>query len=280
LAENTHSAKEPVVQNDITEGKIKNEQSGISPQEKEPAKLQGEGTALKPDPKSEKKHFKEYLLEGLLIFIAVTLGFFADSLREHFAELNTTHDYLESYKLELEGHKNTIQRYDSLFSIAVKAQDSMAMLFYNKKENENMETTGRLLIAARRLFPYSFDDAAYRQLVNAGGLKYIHKPELKEAMSLYAGLIQRFVEFNQIKYADRTAYLPELNALDDLHDWHGSENIPKMDPYPTLTVKERRFIVSFYKQYYLQFYSNRRMLATLKNSNEQLTKMVKQELDK
>ena len=280
MAENTHPNNESVVQPDSTDGKIKNGQRDMSPQEKTPAKLQVEGTAVQPEPKAEKKYFKEYLLEGLLIFIAVTLGFFADSLREYFAELNTTHDYLDSYKQELEGHKKTIKLYDSLFSIAVIAQDSMAMLFYNKKENDNLETTGRLLIKARRLFPYSFDDAAYRQLVNAGGLKYIHKPELKEAMSLYAGLIQRFQEFNQIKYADRTAYLPELNALDDLHDWHGSENIPKMDPYPTLTVKERRFIVSFYKQYYLQFYSNRIMLAKLNMSNAQLMKMVQQELDK
>src|SRR5436853_6339027 len=35
-------------------------------------------------PHVEKKSFKEYLLEGLMIFIAETLGFFAESLREHF----------------------------------------------------------------------------------------------------------------------------------------------------------------------------------------------------
>lgn len=35
-------------------------------------------------PQVEKKGFKEYLLEGLMIFIAVTLGFFAESLREHY----------------------------------------------------------------------------------------------------------------------------------------------------------------------------------------------------
>lgn len=34
-------------------------------------------------PKVEKRSFKEYLLEGLMIFIAVTLGFFAESIREN-----------------------------------------------------------------------------------------------------------------------------------------------------------------------------------------------------
>src|SRR5882762_10395927 len=36
-------------------------------------------------PNIEKKNFKEYLLEGLMIFLAVTLGFFAESLRENIA---------------------------------------------------------------------------------------------------------------------------------------------------------------------------------------------------
>lgn len=37
-------------------------------------------------PDIEKKGLKEYLLEGLMIFLAVTLGFFAENFREHFAE--------------------------------------------------------------------------------------------------------------------------------------------------------------------------------------------------
>src|SRR5436309_5958114 len=34
-------------------------------------------------PKVEKKKFKEYFLEFLMIFLAVTLGFLAENLREH-----------------------------------------------------------------------------------------------------------------------------------------------------------------------------------------------------
>ena len=37
-------------------------------------------------PHVENKGFKEYLLEGLMIFIAVTMGFFAENLREHFTD--------------------------------------------------------------------------------------------------------------------------------------------------------------------------------------------------
>src|ERR1700712_5572087 len=38
-----------------------------------------------PQLEHKPKPWKEYLLEGLMIFIAVTMGFFAESLREHIA---------------------------------------------------------------------------------------------------------------------------------------------------------------------------------------------------
>ncbi|HEY4875714.1 MAG TPA: hypothetical protein VIH86_09100 [Puia sp.] len=35
-----------------------------------------------PDVHHQRKRFKEYFLEFLMIFLAVTMGFFAESLRE------------------------------------------------------------------------------------------------------------------------------------------------------------------------------------------------------
>src|SRR5271170_314279 len=39
-----------------------------------------------PDVHHKKKKFKEYFLEFLMIFLAVTLGFFAENIREHIAD--------------------------------------------------------------------------------------------------------------------------------------------------------------------------------------------------
>ena len=39
-----------------------------------------------PDLHHKKKNFTEYFLEFLMIFLAVTLGFFAENVREHFDE--------------------------------------------------------------------------------------------------------------------------------------------------------------------------------------------------
>ena len=42
----------------------------------------------------EKKNFKEYFLEFLMIFLAVTLGFFAENLREYFSDRQKENQFM------------------------------------------------------------------------------------------------------------------------------------------------------------------------------------------
>ena len=79
-------------------------------------------------PHVERKRFKEYFLEFLMIFLAVTLGFFAENIREHFSnnemanqlsrqvvqELKMDTAYLNSI-IESQASQNTAA--DSLFSM-------------------------------------------------------------------------------------------------------------------------------------------------------------------
>jgi hypothetical protein len=48
-------------------------------------------------PNVEKKSFKEYFLEFLMIFLAVTMGFFAESIRENISNHEREKEYISSY---------------------------------------------------------------------------------------------------------------------------------------------------------------------------------------
>jgi hypothetical protein len=48
-------------------------------------------------PHVAKKNFKEYFLEFLMIFLAVTMGFFAENIREHFTEKAKGKEYIKSF---------------------------------------------------------------------------------------------------------------------------------------------------------------------------------------
>ena len=61
-------------------------------------------------PQVEKKSFKEYLLEGVMIFIAVTMGFFAENIREHFADKKSEKLIISALKKDLV--KDTILLHD------------------------------------------------------------------------------------------------------------------------------------------------------------------------
>src|ERR1700753_2707252 len=45
-------------------------------------------------PHGEKKHFKEYMLEFLMIFLAVTMGFIAENIREHLSDSSKEKEYI------------------------------------------------------------------------------------------------------------------------------------------------------------------------------------------
>ncbi|HEY9003400.1 MAG TPA: hypothetical protein VIM89_18735 [Mucilaginibacter sp.] len=48
-------------------------------------------------PEVEKKGFKEYLLEGLMIFLAVMMGFIAENIRENISEHKRAAEFARSY---------------------------------------------------------------------------------------------------------------------------------------------------------------------------------------
>ena len=83
-------------------------------------------------PEVEKKSFKEYILEGLMIFIAVTMGFFAESLREHINEHDRAKEYAATLFADLKEDTAELHGY----------------LAYNKRANANVDTLMQLLANA------------------------------------------------------------------------------------------------------------------------------------
>ena len=52
-------------------------------------------------PKVEKKKFKEYFFEFIMIFLAVTMGFFAETIRENITEHRRAKEFAESMLQDL-----------------------------------------------------------------------------------------------------------------------------------------------------------------------------------
>ena len=83
-------------------------------------------------PHVEKKSFKEYLLEGLMIFLAVTMGFIAENIREHFVNKEKERQYISSFYSDLVNDELQLPKAISgIDAQQIQAADSIVLLLSN-----------------------------------------------------------------------------------------------------------------------------------------------------
>lgn len=214
-----------------------------------------------------------------MIFLAVTLGFFAENIREHFAEEKRTGQYLQSLKLELLHNKTVLYSADSLYETRLPVEDSIVKIFKTKMENSQLQTIARLISTSRNQYFPPIETSAYNELVNSGGLKYINNLALKDSLAKYESLIEGFKAYNTLVNNYMLEAFPDITGIDDLSDYINKEpgHIFIMMPYAELSAKERREITNYYTYHFERTYSNRQNIDALINTDNNLLTMIDKE---
>ena len=240
-------------------------------------------------PHAEKKKFKEYFLEFLMIFLAVTLGFFAENIREHSTELNNAKKFLESYKGELVQQEGVCDHYKKLYQTKIIVCDSIKTIFFNGEENKKPDVLKRLLVPGLLFVEIPFNTSSYDQMVNSGALRYINNIALRDSMGAYRSSIEAIKNYNARILESINGNMIELSKLEDLHDvvstdtsisYDLSHHIPDMKPFRVLSDEQRALLVFFYESYIVQAQSDLRHLRLLNASNLNLQKMINDALNK
>ena len=227
-----------------------------------------------------KKNFKEYFLEFLMIFLAVTLGFFAENVREHFEDKKVTHQYLESLQLELLHNKTVFYSSDSLYKSRLPVEDSIVKIFKAKKENEDLNTMARLVQISRKQYSPPIETSAYNQLINSGGLRYLDNIPFKDSLAKYESLIENFKIYNTAVNNYMLQAFPDITQLEDLSYYihQDAKHMYVMMPYPALTDKERREITNYYTYHFIRTYANLANIDELINADKHLSDMIEKEI--
>src|SRR6478672_2821431 len=79
-------------------------------------------------PHVEKKNFKEYFLEFLMIFLAVTLGFIAENIRETNADRGRETEFMKSMVEDLKSDTANINSFNAKAAIVLTQADSLMLL--------------------------------------------------------------------------------------------------------------------------------------------------------
>jgi len=158
-------------------------------------------------PDVEKKGFKEYLLEGLMIFLAVTMGFFAEGIRENITDHAKEKEYILSMIEDAKTDTMNIRIAVGLNKKRKLDMDTLSMLCFNYDVSKNIDAS--LYQLARR--SYNHPDFAYptertlAQLKNAGGMRLIRKKAAVDSILLYDDYTKKLAaqqaNYEQFQYA-------------------------------------------------------------------------------
>jgi hypothetical protein len=165
-------------------------------------------------PEVEKKGFKEYLLEGLMIFLAVTMGFFAESIREKIADHSKEHEYIISMIQDTRTDTTVINTAIALNKTRVIKLDSLSDLLFNYEQTNGSDSVLYRLYRRSIAHPDYADltERTLSQLKNAGGMRLIRKKAAVDSIILYDDVAKKLQ--NQREYYDH--YLNNLVGASEL----------------------------------------------------------------
>lgn len=147
------------------------------------------------------KNWKEYITEFVMLFAAVTLGFFAENLREH----TIVNEKIEKNKIAIINDlKQDAVTIDSIFAhedMLINRFDKVQNVLFLYKTNkinekqlfDSISTLPKLVAGTSTLY---MNNSSFKNMQSSGLLSNLEDNELKSKLSFYYEVIFKRVESN------------------------------------------------------------------------------------
>lgn len=179
-------------------------------------------------PHVEKKSFKEYFFEGLMIFLAVTLGFIAENIRENISENHKAKELAESLYQEVYADSVEIQ---NKISVRIRKEKELDYFigfvrdssFTNVSDRFYRSFTLSTLVVSATLFEPS--DGMLNQLRNSGSLRYFKNNEIQAEIGQLSVSITKIRTRMEVESSFGQDYIRPL--IMKFYDFRWNEEITK-----------------------------------------------------
>jgi hypothetical protein len=164
-------------------------------------------------PKAGNKNFKEYFLEFLMIFFAVTMGFFAESLREHFVNKEREKQYIHSFYKDLQTDQKDLP---ILITAIEKQQVEPGMYLPVLFSKASITTYADSIYYFLRKFIRQqgvkgfITDNTIEQIKNAGEMRLITNKQIGDSLTNY------YKEIIMIDYLQQTLLAMKAKLIDNI----------------------------------------------------------------
>ncbi|MBN8837483.1 MAG: hypothetical protein J0I09_09500 [Sphingobacteriia bacterium] len=173
-------------------------------------------------PHVEKKSFKEYLLEGLMIFIAVSMGFIAENIRENLVNKEKEHHYAESLYTDLKTDEAKLPFLIRWLSKQIKESDSLFVLLNKTPDQNEIKSIYTMFRDLERGLGIELfiTNRTITQLNSTGDFRLIKHKNVSDGISDY------YKSIDEVSYLQKIAHeikgsgfqiLPSIMSANDYH---------------------------------------------------------------
>ena len=154
-----------------------------------------------PHHPTHKKKWSEYIIEFVMLFAAVTLGFFAENVREHNIMIERKDQNLFSILQDLKQDSiylvSTIKYSDDGVRYFQKLKDKLYEFHDNKlSENEFIKFTMDNIDSSFVNQTVFLNSSSYKNMIATGNLTYVESKDLKWKLSNYYETWNKRIEVN------------------------------------------------------------------------------------
>ena len=246
-------------------------------------------------PHVEKKTLKEYFLEGLMIFLAVSMGFIAENIREKFIENERAHELAESLYQEV--YADSI-KFQKVMAIRDRKEEASNYLLNYFKDSSIINTSHTFyrnftwVFVIHSATTFEPADGMLSQLRNSGSLRYFKNNELQKECGELSVAIARIrnrldyenqyyqqyirpvaLTFYNFKWYNEITKQGNLSVIESITKEPDPKELPLMSNASTFNKTANINLINYYliilrssKQGYLNTYlkANHNLLETLR----------------
>jgi len=158
-----------------------------------------------------------YFFEVLMLFLAITLGFFVENRREQFVEHHRENQYMQSLVKDLEQDTSNIESFIINKEAKNQIADSLTSFFLG---NQYRNHTSLIYYCARRFsiveYIFHMTDGTLMQLKNSGGLRLVQKKSVVDSLQSYFNLYQQYEDYRQLDFLQLRDYRETMIKLFDV----------------------------------------------------------------
>ena len=160
-----------------------------------------------PDLNHKKKNFKEYFLEFLMIFLAVTMGFFAENIREKVSDHKREKEFMQSMVEDLKSDTTNINSFTGKASQAIDEMDSLIHIMRSpdrEKYGQTMYYFAR--VVTTKVTRFTLNERTYEEMKSSGSLGLIESNMLSDSISNYYAKQTHFKEQAELQIQKLNTY--------------------------------------------------------------------------